>query len=158
MNQNKKISVLVLISAVLVFIAIVLGFYYRFDFGRDKIAEGTKGELTIDINELIEKRSREETGPYLTLEEVVAWVGTTGEIKDIPVHLMKIKGETYVVEYVQFPFVAFNKGSLTTNGVWLVDIRDGTVLLRAEQGQAMLKEQWDRLIPADGIFNNLSSR
>ena len=153
MNQNKKISVLVLISAVLVFIAIVLGFYYRFDFGRDKIAEGTKGELTIDINELIEKRSREETGPYLTLEEVVAWVGTTGEIKDIPVHLMKIKGETYVVEYVQFPFVAFNKGSLTTNGVWLVDIRDGTVLLRAEQGQAMLKEQWDRLIPADGIFN-----
>jgi len=153
MNQNKKISVLVLISAVLVIIAIVLGFYYRFDFSRDKIAEGTEGELMIDINELIEKRLREETGPYLTLEEVVAWVGTTGEIEDIPVHLMKIKGETYVVEYVQFPFVAFSKGSSTTNGVWLVDIRDGTILLRAEQGQAMLKEHWDRLVPADSTFN-----
>jgi len=32
-------------------------------------------------------------------------------------------------------------------------IRDGTILLRAEQGQAMLKEQWERLVPADSTLN-----
>lgn len=144
MKQNKKISVLVFISAVLVIIVIVAGFYYRFDI---------EGELTMDINELIEKRSREETGPYLTLEEVVAWVNRMGKIEDIPVHIMKIEGEIHVVEYVQFPFVAFNRGSSTTSGVWLADLRDGTVLLRAEQGQAMLKEHWNRLVPADSTFN-----
>ncbi|GFP37126.1 hypothetical protein HKBW3S44_00806 [Candidatus Hakubella thermalkaliphila] len=156
MKQNKKISVLVFISAVLVIIIIVAGIYYRFNFGRDKIAEDTEdieGKLTIEIHELIEKRSGEKTGPYLTLEEVVAWVGRVGEIEGIPVRIMKIEGEIHVVEYVQFPFVAFNTGSLTTSGVWLADLRNGTVLLRAEQGQAMLKEQWGRLVPADSIFN-----
>ncbi|GFP40551.1 hypothetical protein [Candidatus Hakubella thermalkaliphila] len=82
MKQNKKISVLVFISAVLVIIIIVAGIYYRFNFGRDKIAEDTEdieGKLTIEIHELIEKHSGEKTGPYLTLEEVVAWVGRVGE-------------------------------------------------------------------------------
>jgi len=145
----------------LVLLIIAGGIYYLLDHDGASAAN----EMPAHLLSLIEARAKEETGPYLTLEEVVAEVKRTGKFPaalsyylsptwgQLRVRLIKIDEEFHVIEYQKYPFLALNRGYLTENGVWLVDVRDGTILLRAEQGQAMLKEQWERLVPADSIFN-----
>jgi hypothetical protein len=187
MKKSRKIGALVLISAVLVFLTVLYGFYNRYDPGLDKITETAKSETTKDAPALVEKdarsapaanetpehllalieeRAKGKYGPYLTLEEVVAEATRTGKFPAIlsyyllptwdqlRVRLIKIDGEFHVIEHLEYPFIALNRGYHTKDGVWLVDVRDGAVLLRAEHGQAVLKEQWARLVPADSILNN----
>ena len=120
---------------------------------------------------LIEARAKGGSGRYLTLEEVVTEVRRTGKFPAVLSYYLSPRGpdedilvrtlgidvehvrEYGRIEYLDYPFIALNRGYGTTDGVWLVDARDGTILLRAEEGQAMIKEQWDRLVPADHIFN-----
>jgi|GEM_PF-1188083 len=161
LNKSKSKRVVFL---GLILLIIAGGIYYL--LSRDTHGAPAANETPDPLLALIEERAnKEEHGPYLTLEEVVAEVKRTGKFPavlsyylsptwgQLRVRLIKIDGEFYVIEYLEHPFLALNQAYLTKDGVWLVDIRNGTILLRAEQGQAMLKEQWDRLVPADSIFN-----
>ena len=89
---------------------------------------------------------------HVTLEEVVAWVNRqTAPVTHLPTWALTIGEDVLMVEEVNFPFAVLSgwqgDGRQATNRVWIVDLRDGQILLGDLDLSAALDAQLKHIMP-----------
>jgi|GEM_PF-203735 len=89
---------------------------------------------------------------HLTLAEVVAWVNRQdAPVTHLPIWALTIEEHVLMVEDMHFPFVVLSglrgAGHQATNRVWIVDLRDGQILLGDLALSAILDAQLKHIMP-----------
>jgi len=88
----------------------------------------------------------------LTLAEVVAWVNRqTAPVTHLPIWALTLEERVLMVEDVHFPFAVLSSWQgardQATSRVWIVDLRDGEILLGDLDLSAILDAQLKRITP-----------
>ncbi len=93
------------------------------------------------------------------MEEVSTEYKRTGKIPGFlgtyltgGVRIIKIGEDFHVIESIKDPFASLGYGYTDFPEVWLVNLREGTVLLRPDEVLPILKEQWNKVL---GVTNDL---